>query len=146
MADVVVVGFGGAGVAAALQAREDGADVLAIDRFGGGGATSYSGGVFYAGGGTQHQKEAGFDDTPEEMFKYLSAEGNALGDDALRRYCEGSRKDLEWTEEHGVPFGSNPYLEKTAFPPPGIGFTIPVRKISRAFAPLLSRLPAGICQ
>jgi 3-oxo-5alpha-steroid 4-dehydrogenase len=32
-ADVVVVGFGGAGVAAALQAREDGADVFAIDRF-----------------------------------------------------------------------------------------------------------------
>ena len=53
-ADVVVVGFGGAGVVAALQAREGGADVLAVDRFGGGGATSYSGGVTYAGG-TRHQ-------------------------------------------------------------------------------------------
>jgi 3-oxo-5alpha-steroid 4-dehydrogenase len=36
--DVVVVGFGGAGVVAAIEAREIGADVLAIDRFCGGGA------------------------------------------------------------------------------------------------------------
>lgn len=35
-ADVIVVGFGGAGVAAALQAREAGASVLAVDRFAGG--------------------------------------------------------------------------------------------------------------
>ena len=117
-ADVVVVGFGGAGVVAALQAREGGADVLAVDRFGGGGATSYSGGVTYAGG-TRHQAAAGFQDTPEEMFKYLSAEGNALGPDALRRFCEGSSADLEWLEAHGVPFGSNVYLQKTAYPPPG---------------------------
>jgi 3-oxo-5alpha-steroid 4-dehydrogenase len=117
-ADVVIVGFGGAGVVAALQAREDGADVLAIDRFGGGGATSYSGGVIYAGG-TRHQAAAGFHDTPEEMFKYLSAEGNALGPAALRRFCEGSSGDLEWLEAHGVPHGSTVYLHKTAYPPPG---------------------------
>ena len=46
-ADVLVVGFGGAGVSAALEARSQGADVLAIDRFSGGGATSVSGGVYY---------------------------------------------------------------------------------------------------
>jgi 3-oxo-5alpha-steroid 4-dehydrogenase len=117
-ADVVVVGFGGTGAVAALQAREEGAEVLAIDRFGGGGATTSSGGVFYAGG-TRHQAAAGFHDTPEEMFKYLSAEGNALGPDALRRFCEGSSGDLEWLESHGVPFGSAVYLQKTAYPPPG---------------------------
>jgi 3-oxo-5alpha-steroid 4-dehydrogenase len=49
-ADVVVVGFGGAGAAAALQAREGGAEVDVLDRFGGGGTTAYSGGVLYAGG------------------------------------------------------------------------------------------------
>ena len=92
-ADVVVVGFGGAGVAAALQAIESGASVLAIDRFAGGGATAYSGGVIYAGG-TRYQRESGFDDTPEEMFKYLQAEGSAVGPDTLRRFCEGSNADL----------------------------------------------------
>ena len=38
-ADVVVVGYGAAGLCAALEARAQGADVLAIDRFNGGGAT-----------------------------------------------------------------------------------------------------------
>src|SRR5215471_17685793 len=94
-ADVVVVGFGGAGAAAALQASLDGADVLAIDRFGGGGATAFSGGVIYAGA-TRHQAAAGFEDMPEDMFRYLSAEGNALGPAALRRFCEESNGDLEW--------------------------------------------------
>lgn len=117
-ADVVVVGFGGAGAVAALEAREAGADVLAIDRFGGGGATAYSGGVNYAGG-TRHQHDAGFEDTPEEMFKYLSQEVTAVGSDTLRRYCEGSNADLEWLEAHGIEYGSNAYLDKTAFPPDG---------------------------
>ena len=32
-ADVIVVGYGGAGVCAALEAKAQGADVLALDRF-----------------------------------------------------------------------------------------------------------------
>lgn len=115
-ADVVVVGYGGAGVVAAIQAREEGADVLALDRFAGGGATRHSGGVLYAGG-TPFQREAGFDDTPEEMFKYLKAEKVPLKDETLRRYCDGSNADVEWLSGHGVPYGSNAFLDKTAFPP-----------------------------
>ena len=55
--DVVVVGFGAAGSAAALEARSQGAQVLVIDRFGGGGSTARSGGVVYAGGGSAHQAQ-----------------------------------------------------------------------------------------
>ena len=115
--DVLVVGFGGAGAAAAIEARENGADVLAIDRFGGGGATHYSGGVFYAGGGTKHQRASGIEDTPEEMRKYLEAERVPFLPETLKRFCDGSSGDLDWVERHGVPFGGNPYLKKTAFPP-----------------------------
>ena len=39
-ADVVVVGFGGAGACAALEAAQHGASVLVLDRFHGGGATA----------------------------------------------------------------------------------------------------------
>ena len=117
-ADVVVAGYGGAGVAAALQAREEGADVLALDRFGGGGATGYSGGVIYAGG-TPQQRESGFDDTADEMFNYLKAEAVPLKDETLRRFCDGSAADMAWLEGHGVPYGSNAFLDKTAFPPDG---------------------------
>ena len=51
-----------------------GADVLVIDRFGGGGATALSGGVVYAGGGTPQQRAAGVDRHAEAMFGYLSTE------------------------------------------------------------------------
>jgi 3-oxo-5alpha-steroid 4-dehydrogenase len=115
-ADVVVVGFGGAGVVAALQARECGASVIAIDRFEGGGATAVSGGVIYAGG-TRYQRDSGHHDTADEMYKYLEAENNAVQPDTLRRYCEGSADDLEWLEQYGVPHNGNVFEEKTAFPP-----------------------------
>jgi 3-oxo-5alpha-steroid 4-dehydrogenase len=40
---VVVIGVGGAGVSACIEAADRGASVLAFDRFGGGGATRKSG-------------------------------------------------------------------------------------------------------
>ncbi|MET0660967.1 MAG: FAD-dependent oxidoreductase, partial [Steroidobacteraceae bacterium] len=117
-ADVVVVGFGGAGVSAALQARECGASVIAIDRFTGGGATALSGGVFYAGG-TKYQRESGFNDTADEMYKYLAAEGSAVSPETLRYFCEHSNDDFEWVERHGVPHGGNAFSQKTTVPPDG---------------------------
>lgn len=49
-ADVVVVGFGAAGASAAVEAAEAGADVLVLERAGGGGGTSaMSGGLIYMG-------------------------------------------------------------------------------------------------
>ena len=141
-ADVVVVGFGGAGVAAALQAIESGASVLAIDRFEGGGATAYSGGVIYAGG-TRYQRQSGFDDTPEEMFKYLQAEGSAVGPDTLRRFCEGSNADLEWLESHGVPHGGNAFTDKTNFPPDGHWIYYSGNEKLPAFSSLAKPAPRG---
>ena len=117
-ADLVVVGFGGAGVVAALEAVQSGADVLAVDRFTGGGATALSGGVVYAGG-TRHQREAGFDDTAEEMFKYLAHEGVPVRKDTLRRFCDSSNDDIEWLERFGVRFGSTFFGERIAYPPDG---------------------------
>ena len=117
-ADLVVVGFGGAGVVAALQARELGADVIAVDRFEGGGATAKSGGVIYAGG-TRHQKAAGFDDDARQMFDYLANEGTPVRSETLRRFCDDSASDVEWLEGHGVRFGHTAYLERIAYPPDG---------------------------
>ncbi len=77
-ADLIIVGYGGAGVSAALEGAEQGLEVLAIDRYEGGGSTTINGGVFYAGGGTSIQKKAGIQDTPEEMFKYLKLETQGM--------------------------------------------------------------------
>lgn len=117
-ADLVVIGLGGAGGVAALQARELGADVIAIDRFHGGGATANSGGVIYAGG-TRFQRDAGIEDSPENMFAYLSQEQSAVNEATLRRFCESSSDDIEWLSAHGLHFGGKAYLQKTAYPPDG---------------------------
>lgn len=116
-ADVVVVGFGGAGVVAALAAREAGADVLAIDRYLGGGATALSGGIVYAGGGTWVQRAAGIDDDVENMLAYLEAEvGDAVSPTTLRRFCEESPALIDWLSAHGVPFEPSVCPYKTSYP------------------------------
>ncbi len=116
-ADVVVVGFGGAGACAAIEAADNGAEVLVVDRFMGGGATVESGGVFYAGGGTSHQKAAGVEDTPEEMFKYLSMETQGcVRDDTLKEFCDRSTENLAWLEAQGVPFEGSLCPYKTSYP------------------------------
>ncbi|WP_460124334.1 FAD-binding protein [Pseudomonas sp. S2_C03] len=118
--DFVVVGYGGAGIAAALQAAEKGLDVLAVDAFAGGGATAMNGGIFYAGGGTSVQHQAGVVDSPDNMFRYLSLEvGDAVAPATLRRFCEGSVADFEWLMSHGVRFDSSYYTKKTFYPPAG---------------------------
>lgn len=116
-ADVVVVGYGGAGVVAALAARESGAEVLALDRYLGGGATTLSGGIVYAGGGTWVQREAGIDDDVDNMLAYLEAEvGDAVSASTLRRFCEQSVAMIDWLTEHGVPFQASVCPYKTSYP------------------------------
>jgi 3-oxo-5alpha-steroid 4-dehydrogenase len=115
-ADVIVVGFGGAGAAAAIEARRRGADVLAFDNFRGGGATAVSGGINYAGQ-TRIQKEAGVDDTVEDMFRYLQAEGAPVKPETLRRFCEESSRNIDWLADMGVPYRGTAYHEKCTIPP-----------------------------
>ena len=115
--DVLVVGFGGAGAVAALEARAHKADVLILERFEGGGATAISGNIYYAGGGTRWQKQAGIEDTVEDMFAYLKLEvGDAVSEDLLRQFCERSVANMEWIEGHGVQFGARYYPQKTSYP------------------------------
>lgn len=117
--DVLVVGFGAAGAVAALQAHEQGADVMLIDRFQGGGTTAKSGGVVYAGA-TRFQAEAGFSDDVDNMRRYLETEvGEAVRPETLKRFCEGSAADLDWLIANGIAFSSEAHVEKASFPPEG---------------------------
>jgi 3-oxo-5alpha-steroid 4-dehydrogenase len=119
--DVLVVGLGAAGAAASITAKEAGAHVVVAERFEGGGASTKSGGVVYAGGGTPHQIKAGYKDTPEAMFNYLRLEvGDAISEKALRAFCEGSRDLLSWLESIGASFNSDAPPPKTSYPKNGI--------------------------
>lgn len=117
-ADMVVVGLGGAGVASALAGLEAGLSVVAVDRFDGGGSSAANGGVFYAGGGTSVQSEAGVEDDPQRMFDYLKQEtGDIVSDETLRDFCESSAPTVDWLRDHGVPFQGSLYSKKASYPP-----------------------------
>ncbi|MGF6203923.1 FAD-binding protein [Pseudomonas laurylsulfatiphila] len=115
--DLLIVGFGGAGACAAIEASTRGLSVLALDRFEGGGATALSGGVVYAGGGTPYQRQAGYEDTSDAMFNYLRQEvGEAVSHETLRAFCEGSREQLAWLERQGAAFEASVPPHKTSYP------------------------------
>jgi 3-oxo-5alpha-steroid 4-dehydrogenase len=117
-ADVVVVGFGAAGACAAIEARAAGADVLVLERAGGGGGTSaLSTGQIYLGGGTPIQKACGFEDSPEAMFTYLLASCGPAPDEAkIRAFCGGSVEHFHWLVRQGVPFKPSFYGEGSYTP------------------------------
>ena len=118
--DFVVVGCGGAGLAAAIEGAEAGLRTVALDRSNGGGSTAINGGIVYAGGGTAIQKQAGVEDTPEAMFQYLKGDvQGVVSDDTLRRFCESSAAMLDWLMARGVRFDATRYDSKTSYPPPG---------------------------
>ncbi|MBF6451183.1 FAD-dependent oxidoreductase [Nocardia aobensis] len=105
-AEVVVVGYGVAGASAAIEAARAGADVLVLERTGGwGGAAALSGGFIYLGGGTALQKALGFEDTPENMEKYMTAAlGPGVDKAKVHDYCQGSVEHFDWLVAQGVPF------------------------------------------
>ncbi|MGV0834151.1 FAD-binding protein [Mycolicibacterium thermoresistibile] len=116
--DVIVVGFGAAGAAAAIEAADRGARVLVLDRGYGGGATAYSGGIVYAGGGTAEQRAGGYPDSVENMRAYLSREvAGAVTPETLHRFCAESPALIEWLKAQGVQFrGGAVSSYKTSYP------------------------------
>lgn len=115
--DVIVVGYGIAGAAAAIEAANNGSRVLVLDRGYGGGASALSGGVVYAGGGTAQQKQAGYNDTPENLYSYLVQEvGDAVDEATLRRFCAESSGMITWLEQQGAEFASSVVPYKTSYP------------------------------
>ncbi len=115
--DVIIVGFGAAGTTAAITAREHGAEVIAVDRANGGGATAISGGIIYAGAGTSVQRAAGVADSAEQMLDYLRLEvGDAVRPETLQRFVDTSPEMIDWLQRHGVPFNPGLCPYKTSFP------------------------------
>lgn len=101
--DVVIVGAGGAGLAAAIRASQDGADVLVVEKQGIiGGATTRSGGKVMAAG-TDIQKEAGISDNDEMMYNYLKEIGGEYIDDVkLKAFTDNALDVYNWMIDLGV--------------------------------------------
>lgn len=99
--DVVVVGTGFAGLTASIEARNAGADVLVLDKMPVyGGNSIINGGDFSAAGNTL-QKEAGIQDSPEQMLKdMLRAGANLNHIELARTVAERSNEAFEWSRTY----------------------------------------------
>ena len=107
--DVVVVGFGAAGAAAAYEAARAGASVTVLDTSAtGGGDTAISAGFIFMGGGTPLQIVNGHAETPEQMFPVVRAMGGEGADpDVIRTWCERGPDLYRWlTTRVGVVYDS----------------------------------------
>ena len=103
-ADIIVVGAGIAGLAAALDAGRAGADVLVLDANSVGGGHAVKAGGF-ALVGTELQTKRGYTDTPAIAFADLMAWGEDADPEWVRQYVELSDRDIhDWLTGMGVKF------------------------------------------
>jgi fumarate reductase flavoprotein subunit len=106
--DVIVVGGGGSGLAAAIEARAAGARVLLLEKNAApGGSTAWSVGSVTATG-TPHQSRKGIADSTESHWRDMAAfngDLDARDNAALRRVLADEIPDtFRWLMAHGVRF------------------------------------------
>ena len=107
--DVVVIGAGGAGLAAAIEARRVGAGVVVLEAASAvGGSTALSGGVVLAAG-TSVQRSNGIEDDPAAFYdRYMVLNRWSVEPSLARVLCEEAAQVVEWLTELGVEFALLP--------------------------------------
>ena len=92
---------------------------------------------------TSLQKACGFDDSPEEMFRYLVASSGPGPDEAkIRLFCEHSVEHFHWLVERGVPFRESYYAEGTD-PPTDDCLTYTGSELAHPYCHLAKPAPRG---
>ena len=111
---VVVIAAGPSGLSAAVQAAEDGAEVIVLEKAAAvGGAANM--GMGPLGIGTKYQKKQMEDITVEKAFNMFMEYTHYNVDARLvKRYFEQSGETIEWLEDMGVEFeGAYRYFPKS---------------------------------
>jgi flavocytochrome c len=99
--DVLVVGTGFAGLAAAIEARDAKSEVLVIDKMPVPGGNSVINGGDFGAAGTPMQKALGIEDSSELMYNDMMRAGGYLNYPVLARtVAEQSAAALEWAQTY----------------------------------------------
>lgn len=106
--DLIVVGAGGSGMAAAIEAASQGAKVIVLEKAPQiGGATARSVGT-YSTSSTPHQKRAGVEDSPDRHYADMDlVNANAKFPDNLglrRLLTHGAPDTFKWLTDMGIEF------------------------------------------
>lgn len=126
--DVVVVGSGGAGISAAIEAAKGGADVIVLEKLSrNGGSTRTSSGMVVVGG-SELQEQAGIEDSPEALRDYWIERGNGDIDESMAVFAAEEANDmLDFLLDAGIGYSSDLILfsgtatTPRAHIPPGYG-------------------------
>lgn len=102
--DVVIVGSGAAGEAAALTAKENGNSVLLLEKGRHtGGSANYSEGIFAVG--SYLQKEKGINVSGTDVLKEEVEYSKYKADSRIwRKYVDSSAENVQWLSDEGVVF------------------------------------------
>jgi fumarate reductase flavoprotein subunit len=104
--DVIVVGAGAAGLAAAVAAAEAGARTLVVESEAAAGGSSRLSGCWIQAAGTSLQRAQGIVDSPDDMLHdYLAMNRWRVAPGIARVFCERSPAVVEWLVELGLAFG-----------------------------------------
>lgn len=112
--DVVIVGAGPSGLAASVQAADDGASVIVLNKADVvGGAANM--GMGPLGIGTKQQQAQMVDIDVERAFKmFMDYTHWRVDANLVKKYFENSKETIEWLEDMGVEFaGAYPYFPKS---------------------------------
>lgn len=103
--DIIVVGTGMAGLSAALEAAQNGANVTVLEMGSVFGGTSFISGGKLAIVGTALQESKGIEDSPDLAFQDFINCGQDLNREWVRYYVDHSNEQVfEWLTEAGVKF------------------------------------------
>jgi len=114
VADVVAIGGGGAGLAAAITAASSGASVIVFERMAGvGGSTTFAEGLFAAESSMQFRRNIVL--TKDNVFeRHMEATNWRANPRLVRAFINKSAGTIEWLQDMGVEF-----IDSTALYPGG---------------------------
>ncbi len=101
--DVVVVGSGGAGLAAAIQAHDEGAKVVVIEKMPTIGGNTIKASVGMNAAETRFQKLKGIQDSKELFYEETLKGGKFKNNPALlREFVDLAPEAIDWLADHGI--------------------------------------------
>lgn len=106
-ADVVVVGGGGTGIVAAVEAAENKASVIVLEKASSVGGNTLVSTALIQAAGTSFQKELTTykDDTVAKHYEYWKAAAEGVADEALvKALADGCPACVDWLVAHKIPY------------------------------------------